>query len=84
MLVAAIGDAGSTEGAAIDAAVGAMALETIVGPLDFAAGPYPNTAASPLVGGQWVEGEVFPYDLVVVANSTAPEIPLGGSVQPLP
>lgn len=83
VLVAAISSADSIEGADIDAAAGALAVDSIVGPLDFTAGPYPNTAASPLVGGQWVEGDRFPYDLAVVANDTAPEIPLGGEVQPL-
>ncbi len=84
VLAQAVADAGSTDGAAIDKAVGAMKIDTIVGSLDFTTGPYPNTASSPLVGGQWEPGQgAFPYDLVVVSNAAAPEIPLGGSVGPL-
>lgn len=85
VLQQAVVDAGGIDGAAIDAAVGAMSIDTIVGPLDFTAGPYPNTATSPLVGGQWVAAEdgEFPYDLQVVSNSEAPEIPSVGDVVPM-
>ena len=30
----------------------------------------------PLVGGQWVKGEKYRYELIVVANTLAPEIPV--------
>lgn len=83
VLVDAITAAGSTDGAAVDEAVGTLSVDTIVGPLDFTSGPYPNTASSPLVGGQWVKGTDFPYDLVVVSNSAFPGIPVAGSVEPL-
>jgi branched-chain amino acid transport system substrate-binding protein len=42
-------------------------------------------AKTPLTGGQWrkTDGGQFPYDLVIVSNSLAPEIPTGGKVEPL-
>jgi len=40
-------------------------------------------AKTPLVGGQWNRGKRFPFDLVIVQNKTAPEIPVGGHIVPL-
>ena len=34
-------------------------------------------------GGQWVKGTKYPYDLIVVNNSQAPEVPTQGELQPL-
>ena len=35
-----------------------------------------NVCKTPLVAGQWVKGEKYKYDLVVVDNKLAPEIPV--------
>ena len=35
-----------------------------------------NVCKTPLVSGQWVKGEKHKYDLVVVDNRLAPEIPV--------
>jgi branched-chain amino acid transport system substrate-binding protein len=43
----------------------------------------PGIAKTPLVGGQWIHGKKYPFELVIVQNKTAPEIPVGGHVQPL-
>jgi branched-chain amino acid transport system substrate-binding protein len=42
-------------------------------------------AKTPLVGGQWraTPGGPHPFDLVVVSNTLAPQIPAGGQVEPL-
>jgi len=53
---------------------------SIVGPVNFKKGPFPNTCRTPLVIGQWQKGKKFPYDLVNVDNTTAPDIPLGGKM----
>lgn len=66
------------------AAIDRMRLDTVVGPLDWTAGPMPNVARTPVVGGQWRPGTVTAYDLVVVSNGQAPGIPAGGRVEPLP
>ena len=58
-------------------------LETIVGPIGWGKGPMKNVAKTPLVSGQWrlASGGPFKYDLVIVANGLAPQIPLGGKME---
>jgi branched-chain amino acid transport system substrate-binding protein len=75
---AAVGDR-----AAALAAITATKLDTIVGPIAWSGGPVKNVAKTPLVGGQWRLGGSFKYDLVITSNETAPQIPVGGEMQPL-
>ncbi|HME83465.1 MAG TPA: ABC transporter substrate-binding protein [Roseiarcus sp.] len=56
---------------------------SIVGPVNFTKGPYPNCCQTPLVIGQWKKGTTFPFDLVNVDNTTAPNIPVGGKMTPI-
>lgn len=63
------------------AAIKEVKLDTIVGRLDWSAGPVPNIAKTPLVGGQWRLGGKHKYDIVVTANADAPDIPLGGDME---
>ena len=66
--------------AAIVGAIAATDLNTIVGPVNWANGPIKNVTKTPLVGGQWqAEGDGF--DLKIVANSAAPDIPLTGDLR---
>lgn len=60
---------------AIAEAIQATDMETIVGPVSWADGPTANVAKTPLVGGQWTKGEEFEYDLKVVSNTLAKDIP---------
>ena len=61
--------------AAIVSAIAATNLNTIVGPVNWANGPINNVTKTPLVAGQWQkDGDGF--ELQIVANSAAPEIPL--------
>jgi branched-chain amino acid transport system substrate-binding protein len=69
--------------ASILAALKATQLDTIVGSISWEGGPVPNVAKTPLVGGQWVEGQDFPFDLVITSNSLAPDIPAGGTIEPM-
>lgn len=65
---------------AITAAVAATRLDTIVGPVDWSNGPVKNVSKTPLVSGQWQkEGDNF--DLKIVANSAAPNIPITGELE---
>ncbi|WP_170574867.1 ABC transporter substrate-binding protein [Ruegeria atlantica] len=60
---------------AITAAIPATNLDTIVGNVNWANGPINNVTKTPLVAGQWQkEGDAF--DLKIVANSVAPNIPV--------
>ncbi len=70
--------------ATIVAAIKATQMDTIVGPIAWAGGPTPNVAKTPLVGGQWVKGTDFPFDLVITTNQTAPNIPTAGTTQVMP
>jgi branched-chain amino acid transport system substrate-binding protein len=53
--------------------------QSIVGPITWKGGPLnpvPNVCLTPLVGGQWEKGTKWKYDLNIVFNKTAPNIPL--------
>ena len=41
--------------------------------------PVKNVTKTPLVAGQW-QGTEGDFDLVITANKTAPEIPVGGEL----
>jgi len=73
------GDVGSK--AAIRDALAATSLNTIVGPVAWGKGPVKNVTRTPLVGGQWVKGTKHKYDLVIVDNQNAPNIPTGGKLK---
>jgi branched-chain amino acid transport system substrate-binding protein len=59
--------------ASIRDAIAKMDYASIVGPVNFSKGPYPNTYATPLVIGQWKTGTKFPFDLVNVDNHDGAE-----------
>lgn len=71
-----------TDPDAVAQAIRATNLDTVVGNVNFANGPVPNVAKTPLVGGQWRQG---PDGLVldIVENASAPEIPLTGEMKPI-
>jgi len=57
--------------------------KSVVGPIDFRTGPFPNTSLTPLVAGQWRKSGKWPLELVIVDNSLAPEIPVAGHPEPI-
>ncbi|HTV29419.1 MAG TPA: ABC transporter substrate-binding protein [Xanthobacteraceae bacterium] len=64
---------------AIRDAIAQTDYQSIVGPITWKGGPtnpVPNVCTTPLVGGQWEKGTKWKYDLNIVFNKTAPEIPL--------
>ena len=70
--------------ASIRDALASTDYASIVGPIDFKKGPFPNTCRTPLVIGQWQKGKKFPVDLVNVDNTTAPDIPVASKMMPVP
>ncbi len=63
-------------------------LDTIAGHIQWNGAGLPpfaqkNIAKTPLVGGQWRLVGDGKYDIVIVDNQTAPEIPTGGSMEPI-
>jgi branched-chain amino acid transport system substrate-binding protein len=69
--------------AGIRDALVATNLNTIVGPIAWGKPPFKNVAKTPLVGGQWVKGKKYKFDLVIVNNITAINIPVGGRLRPI-
>ena len=68
-------------------AVAGTSMDTLVGPVSWSTpgptNPVPNVSTTPLVGGQWVLGGEFKYDLAIVDNSQTPSVPLTGEVKPI-
>lgn len=68
------------DAAAIRDAIADTSYQSLVGPLSWKGGgatnPVKNVCTTPLVGGQWKPGTKFKYDLNIVYNQTAPNIPL--------
>lgn len=72
----------------IAAAIAATDLDTIVGKVAWNGAGVPpfaaaNVCKTPLVGGQWRRQDSGSFDLVVVDNQQAPNIPTGGSMESL-
>jgi branched-chain amino acid transport system substrate-binding protein len=75
-----------TDSAAVISAISATNLETIVGKVAWDGANVPpfaakNIAKTPLVGGQWRLKDGGGYDLVIVDNQTAPNIPTSGKME---
>ncbi|MGH7315791.1 MAG: ABC transporter substrate-binding protein, partial [Candidatus Rokuibacteriota bacterium] len=68
---------------AVIAAIKATSLNTVVGPVSWAKGPVPNVTKTPLVGGQWGRGKDFRFDITIVSNRAAPNIPAAGKLRPI-
>ena len=80
------GDVGDNKG--VVKAIAATKLDTIVGKIEWANQKLPpfaqkNVAKTPLVGGQWRVRDGNKYDIVITDNKTAPEIPVGGKMEPI-
>jgi branched-chain amino acid transport system substrate-binding protein len=66
---------------AVRDALAATRLDTVVGRVAWGTGPVKNVAKTPLVGGQWVKGQKHRFDLAIVGNSLAPQVPLSGPLK---
>ena len=68
-------------------AVKATDMQTIGGHISWTAGPplnpVPNVCTTPIVGGQWVKGTKYPFNLEVVSNKLYPDIPTQATLQPI-
>ena len=70
------------------AAITETDYQSIVGPISWKGGgprnPVKNVCTTPLVGGQWVKGDKFKYEIVNVDNRSAPNVPTVGKMIPIP
>lgn len=69
-----------TDPDSIAAAIGQTNYDSVVGNINFANGPVPNIAKTPLVGGQWRLDGGKPV-LDIVENGAHPNIPLTGEMK---
>jgi branched-chain amino acid transport system substrate-binding protein len=69
-----------TDPDSIAAAIGQTNYDSVVGNINFANGPVPNIAKTPLVGGQWRMDGGKPV-LDIVENGAHPNIPLTGEMK---
>jgi branched-chain amino acid transport system substrate-binding protein len=63
-------------------AIVATNYKSLVGPIRWNGQPVKNVTKTPLVAGQW-QRKNDKFELVITANKTAPEIPVGGKLMPL-
>ena len=63
-------------------AIVATNYKSLVGPIRWNGQPVKNVTKTPLVAGQW-QRKNGKFELVITANKTAPEIPVGGKLMPL-
>jgi branched-chain amino acid transport system substrate-binding protein len=70
---------------AVADAIGKINMQSIVGPINFTSGPAPNVAFMPVFPTQWQKGTgKYPYELVIVDNTLAPDVKVTGQIKPLP
>ncbi|MET0930060.1 MAG: ABC transporter substrate-binding protein [Aeromicrobium sp.] len=83
---AAVKKAGSTDADAVIDALKSLSVSTVVGDVAWGTDPDipPYVAKTPVTGGQWRPGTDHPFDLVVVSNTLAPEVPVDSKAEPLP
>jgi len=77
-----------TDAEAIAAAIAATDMSTVVGKVAWNGVGVPpfaakNVCKTPLVGGQWRKKDGGGFDLVIVENALAPEIPAAGKMEAL-
>jgi branched-chain amino acid transport system substrate-binding protein len=70
--------------------VASTKLETCLGPMDFTAPvqmgtrhPVTNVYTPPVGGAQWVKGDKFKFEPVMVSNALSTELPVAAKVQPM-
>jgi branched-chain amino acid transport system substrate-binding protein len=69
--------AGTLDKEVLRKAIADTNMDTMVGHIKYNSENYCRT---PLVGGQWVKGDKFPWDIKIVENSQHPYIPLTGKM----
>ncbi|PYN80590.1 MAG: branched-chain amino acid ABC transporter substrate-binding protein [Candidatus Rokuibacteriota bacterium] len=63
---------------AVRHAISNLSVDTVVGPVRFKDTPVKNVALTSMAGGQWrkTKNGRFPFELLIVYNATAPQIPV--------
>lgn len=64
-------------------AIAATDYQSIVGPVSWKRGPLRNVSTTPLVGGQWIKGDKFKYEIKIANNSAYPGIKAVKTFEPI-
>lgn len=64
-------------------ALGETNLDTMAGTVNFANSVVPQITKTPLVGGQWVPGDTWDWELEIRANEQLPEVAVNGPMESL-
>jgi branched-chain amino acid transport system substrate-binding protein len=69
---------------AVAKAIGGLSVDTPVGKLQWGKGPNANVVATPILGGQWVDGVTSgrKVDFTVCENSSDPNVPVAAKLRP--
>ena len=72
----ALKQARATDHASIRDALRDIDYDSICGHINFKGGMFPNVCSTPIVTVQWNRGTKHPYEMFVVSNSIAPNVPV--------
>lgn len=72
---------GAEDKQALLGAMGETNLATIAGQVDFTNPVVPNVTKTPLIGGQWVPGDTYDYELAIRTNEQLPGVELDGPME---
>jgi branched-chain amino acid transport system substrate-binding protein len=61
--------------------IGATNIETIAGTVNWGNSVVPHVTKTPLVGGQWVAGSKFPYELKIRTSEQLPSLTVDGPME---
>ncbi|MDA2954584.1 MAG: ABC transporter substrate-binding protein [Actinomycetota bacterium] len=61
--------------------IGATNMETIAGTVNWGNSVVPHVTKTPLVGGQWVKGSEFPYELKIRTSEQLPSLTVDGPME---
>jgi branched-chain amino acid transport system substrate-binding protein len=70
---------------AVAKAMATLKTVTMVGKVDFPAGPVPNVATTSIIGTQWVKtkpGSKFPFDAVITEHANDANVPVSAKLLP--
>ena len=58
-----------------------LKVDTPLGTFDWTTGPVPNVVVGPLINGQWVKGDKWPYEFITIGSSD-PKVPIAAEMLP--
>jgi len=72
---------GASDKQALLDAIAATNLDTVAGNVNWGNSVVPHVTKTPLVGGQWVKGSQFPYELKIRTSEQLPSLTVDGPME---